>query len=138
MALAWRTFLKYEAPVCSPEGVGSFYRFVTSVDLEKMFLIGEYKAFGAFEDGKIVGISGVRSGNLLSILFVDGEHQHKGIATSLVVMAGRFIRDVNKKDRMMVYAATGAIGFYERLGFVKTGSMRQEAGIEITPMEVGI
>jgi GNAT superfamily N-acetyltransferase len=136
MALAWKTFLKFDAPLCQPEGVSSFYRFVTDETLEKMFLAGEYKAFGAFDGDEIVGVSGVRSGNFLSILFVDERYHRQGIATELVEIAAGYIRDVNKKKSVTVYAATGAIPFYLRVGFVQTEPMRQEAGMLFTPMRL--
>ncbi|MBR6328323.1 MAG: GNAT family N-acetyltransferase [Lachnospiraceae bacterium] len=134
MALAWRTFLRFEANDCEPEGVSSFYRFVTDDDLEKMFLIGEYKAFGAFDGDRIVGISGVRSTNFLSILFVDEAYHRRGIATALVEAAAEYICDEKKKNEMTVYAAMNAVGFYLRLGFSATGEKRSEAGITFLPM----
>ena len=138
MALSWRTFLKFEAGDYEPEGVSSFYRFVTDRDLEKMFLIGEYKAFGAFDGDAIVGVAGVRSINFLSILFVDEHYHRKGIATSLVGAAAEYICDEMKRDEMKVYAAPYALGFYERLGFYPTGPEKREAGMRFVPMTLKI
>ncbi len=138
MGLAWRTFLKYDAKSCDRDGINSFFRFVTDADLEKMFLIGEYKAFGAFEDGEIVGVSGVRSGNFLSILFVDEKYHRRGIGTRLVAAAAQYIYDENHRNTMLVYSARGATEFYHRLGFVDIDSERHEAGMFFIPMELKI
>lgn len=136
MALAWKTFLRFEASDYEPEGVKAFYRFVTDSDLEKMFLLGEYIAYGAFDKDKIVGIAGLRSGNFLSILFVDEEYHHRGLATALVGELSEYVRQERGKSRMLVYAAPYAIGFYHRIGFIDIGEMRYECGMHYIPMEL--
>ncbi len=138
MALSWRTFLKFEAPDYEPEGVSSFYRFVTDRDLEKMFLVGEYKAFGAFDGEKLVGVAGIRSINFLSILFVDEAYHRRGIATALVEAAAEYICDERNRNEMKVYAAPYALGFYKRLGFYPTGEEKHEAGMRFVPMSLQI
>ncbi len=134
MHLAWTSFLKFEAANCEPEGVKAFYRFVTDTDLEKMFLLGEYKAFGAFEDERIVGIAGVRSINFLSILFVDEAYQRRHIATDLLAMVVEHVSTNTSKKEIKVYAALPAVKFYEKLGFMKLADVRSDCGITYLPM----
>ena len=43
MALAWKTFLKYEAGDYTEEGVRSFQDFITDTMLYRMFLLGSYE-----------------------------------------------------------------------------------------------
>ena len=40
MAIAWKTFLEFEADIYTKEGVKSFYDFIYDPLLEKMFLLG--------------------------------------------------------------------------------------------------
>ena len=40
MALAWKTFLRFEADVYSPEGVKHFEDFITDTTLHRMFIMG--------------------------------------------------------------------------------------------------
>ena len=42
MAVAYRTFRKFEADVYTPEGVRNFVDFISDNGLYKMFLIDEY------------------------------------------------------------------------------------------------
>ena len=46
MALAWRTFQRFEAHEDSPEGVKNFLDFISDNTLRKMFMIGEYHFLG--------------------------------------------------------------------------------------------
>ena len=43
MSLAWRTFLRFEADVYSPEGVRNFENFITDSTLYRMFVVGSYQ-----------------------------------------------------------------------------------------------
>ena len=138
MHLAWTSFLKSEAANCAPEGVKAFYRFVTDTDLEKMFLLGEYKAFGAFDGDRIIGVAGVRSINFLSILFVDEEYHHRHIATDLVAMVVEHISTGTHKKEVKVYSALPAVGFYRKLGFVQTEKVRSDSGVTYMPMVLTI
>jgi len=136
MALAWKTFLKYESEEYGPEGVANFYKFVTSPLLESLFLQGEYIAFGAFDGEEIVGICGLRSGTFLSILFVDERYHHRGIATSLVGFMVQYLTENMGSGTMTVHSSPYAVEFYHHLGFVDEGCQVQENGIIYTPMKL--
>ena len=45
MDLAWRTFLKFDAPDYPQEGIDNFREFVTDEVLKNMFHSGEYQLF---------------------------------------------------------------------------------------------
>ena len=47
MKLAWETFVKFDAPDYSVEGIGNFRNFVTDENLHKMFVAGHYQLFVA-------------------------------------------------------------------------------------------
>ncbi len=68
-------------------------------------------------DGEIAGFSGLSAGKL-DMLFVDAAYRGKGVGAALVAAAlARYPTltvDVNEQNPQ-------AVGFYERLGFVKTG-----------------
>lgn len=134
MALTWRTFLKFEANEYEPEGVKSFFKFITNSELEKMFLIGEYKVFGAFEKGKIVGIIGARGITHISLLFVDEEYHHQGIATKLVDTFIKSLQEEGRKGHITVNSSPYAVGFYHHIGFVDTNEAQKSEGIIYTPM----
>ncbi|MBO4617431.1 MAG: GNAT family N-acetyltransferase [Lachnospiraceae bacterium] len=133
MELAWRTFLKFEAPEYSQEGTDKFLEFISGQELYKMFLCGEYKVLAARDDSKIVGVASLRTGNHISLLFVDEKYHRRGIATRLVAALQReFI--TGECVQMTVNAAPYAVGFYEKLGFIKTDDFKTADGITYLPM----
>ena len=56
MNLAWKTFVRFDAPDYSQEGIKNFRNFVTDEMLRKMFLAGHYQLFVAIDRGKYVGM----------------------------------------------------------------------------------
>ena len=97
MQLAWDTFLIYEAPDYSVKGVYNFKSFVRDPLLKKMFTYGEYIAIGAFVDKRMVGIIGVRNTNHVSLLFVDRDYHHQGIASALLKTVFSYVKTEDQK-----------------------------------------
>ena len=56
MELAWRTFLVFEGPEYSQEGIDNFLKFISEERLFQMFLIGDFKLAVAKKDEMIVGV----------------------------------------------------------------------------------
>ena len=135
MRLAWDTFLIFVAPDYSLRGVYNFKNFVRDPLLKKMFTYGEYIAIGAFIDERIVGILGVRNSNHISLLFVDRDHHHMGIATSLLK---KYVTSAAKDGitHVTVNASPYAIGFYHKKGFVDVNGEVEKDGIRFTPMRM--
>lgn len=133
MTLCWKTFLEFEADDYSPEGVKNFFDFITSTQIEDMFLNGSYKAVAAFDGEKIVGFLGFRNINHISLLFVDAEYHRQGIATMLIEFLVDYLLGI-KKDYTTVYSSPYAVGFYHRLGFNDTDEEQHKDGIIYTPM----
>ena len=135
MRLAWDTFLIFEAPDYSLRGVYNFKNFIRDPLLKKMHTYGEYIAIGAFMDERIVGILGVRNVNHVSLLFVDRDHHHQGIATSLMES---FFKDARKEGitHVTVNASPYAIGFYHKIGFMDVSKEVEKDGIRFTPMRM--
>lgn len=137
MQLAWDTFMVFEAPEYEPEGVKNFHAFVKGRELKQLFLLGEYDAYGAYIDGIMVGILGVRKRNHISLLFVDAEYHRKGIASALIDYA--FLEAKNRGIReMTVNSSPYAVGFYHKLGFTDVESELSTDGIRYTPMKISI
>lgn len=135
MALAWRVFKKYEAPVYPKRGVESFLEFITDNGLYRMFTIGEYHMWIALDGDRIVGLASMRMRHHLSLLFVDGEYHRMGIGTSLMHEIFAYIKEVEKQDFCTVNAAPYGVPFYESLGFYKTGDEEVSDGMIIVPMK---
>ena len=135
MELAFKVFLKYEAMEYGEEGIRSFAEFVTDEFLKKMFLLGEYHLFVAVAEGKIVGLISLRSGNHISLLFVDEAYHRRGIGRALVRYLQEYMLQNTKHTTITVNASPYGIPFYHQLGFHDTGAKTTKEGIIYTPME---
>lgn len=136
MRIAWDTFLIYEAPVYSKEGIQAFKNFVRDPILKNLFVEGKYRVLGAFCNGLMVGVIGVRNETHLSLLFVDSEYHRRGIARNLVQNMFRQIYKEYGKREMTVNSSPYAVGFYHKLGFIDTDIELTTDGIRYTPMKV--
>ncbi len=136
MQLAWDTFLVYEAPEYSAEGVKNFHDFVKGDELRNMFVLGEYRAWAAYDEQDVlVGILGIRKHWHISLLFVEPRLHHQGIATSLLKSV--FAEAVGQGvDTMTVNSSPYAVPFYHKLGFTDLDHERTTDGIRYTPMSI--
>ena len=135
MELAYKVFLKYEAMEYGEEGISSFAEFITDEALKKMFLIGEYLLLVALDGEKIVGLISLRSGNHISLLFVDEEYHRRGIGSALVQSLQEYLLKNTRYEKMTVFASPYGVPFYHRIGFRDTGKETKRDGIIFTPME---
>lgn len=135
MNLAWDTFILYEAPEYSKEGITSFRNFVRDPILKNLFIEGKYNVLAAFNNNIIVGIIGVRNETHISLLFVDSEYHKKGIARRLVEKTFERTYEKYGKREMTVNSSPYAVGFYHKMGFVDTDIEQTTDGIRYTPMK---
>lgn len=133
MELAFRVFLKYEAPDYGKAGTDAFARFITDEMLKKLFIAGHFKLYLAFYEGEMIGLIAMRNTNHVSLLFVEGSHHHQKVGSQLV----EYVRKNMEKegiDFMTVNAAPYATEFYHKMGFVDQDGIKEEDGITYTPM----
>ncbi len=135
MALAWRTFVKFEADVYSPEGVKNFENFITDSTLYRMFVLGTYQLFVALDGKKIVGMLTLRGGTHISLLFVDEKYHRRGIGRALMQYLSNYLLTELQASRVTVNSSPYGVGFYHRLGFRDLRPQEKKDGIIYTPME---
>ena len=134
MQLAWDTFLVYEAPEYAPEGVKNFHEFVKGNELRNLFVLGEYRAWGAFdEEDTIVGILGIRKHWHISLLFTESRLHHQGIATKLLKTAFEEALSEGVSE-LTVNSSPYAVEFYHKMGFTDLDHEKTTDGIRYTPM----
>lgn len=136
MALAWKTFLEFEAEDYAPEGIRSFEDFITDNTLHRMFIMGAYQMFVALDGSKMAGMITVRSNSHISLLFVDKEYHMRGIGRALMEGLCGYLRTELNIRRVTVNAAPFGTGFYHRLGFTDIQPEQTSSGIRYTPMEL--
>lgn len=135
MLLAWRTFLRFEADVYSPEGVRNFENFITDSTLYRMFVVGSYQLFVALDGKRIVGMLTLRGGTHISLLFVDEEYHRKGIGRALMQYLSNYLLTEMQIFRVTVNASPYGVEFYHKLGFRDLRPQEKKDGIIYTPME---
>ena len=133
--LVWKTFMEFEAPDYSDEGIINFKDFLTDGMIYRMFLDGNYPMFVAEDDGKIVGVVSVRNRNRISLLFVDAAYHKQGIGSALVERMNRYLKEEKRELYVTVMAAPYAVDFYRTIGFHACAPEEQFAGIRVTSME---
>ncbi len=135
MALAWKTFLQFEADCYTPEGIRNFEDFITDTTLYKMFVMGSYQMFVALDGKKIVGMITLRNNSHISLLFVDGRYHRQGIGRALVEHLREYLLSETGIYRVTVNAAPYGVAFYHKIGFRDLRPEERKGGIIYTPME---
>jgi len=133
MALAWRTFQRFESHEYSPEGIKNFLDFISDNALRKMFMIHEYHLWVALDGNQIIGLISLRSGKHISLLFVDEKYHKQGVGRALMEELWSYLRE-KKVPFCTVNSSPYAVEFYHRLGFYDLSAEKVEAGMRITPM----
>ena len=134
--LAFKVFLKFEAKEYGREGTDSFAEFLTNTSLLKLFRAGKYVVYVAMIGDEIIGISSVRSGNHLSLLFVDERYHRQGIGGQLIKAIQNYLLENTQYQTMTVNASPYGVPFYLNAGFKATGEETVLDGIIYTPMEL--
>lgn len=135
IALAWRTFLKFEAKDYGQEGIDSFRDFLTDAMMHRMFLMGEYPVFVALDGEEHVGMISLRNKKHISLLFVEERYQRRGIGRKLIENLEKYIKMEYMETKITVNAAPYAVGFYHQIGFEDVAPQLSKDGIIYTPME---
>ena len=138
MKLAWETFIKFDAPDYSQEGIQNFRNFVNDEMLRKMFLAGQYQLIVAVDNGQIIGMISLRDKKHISLLFVDERYHNNGVGSALIKYASKYVRDEEGVDHLTVNASPYAVRFYRKRGFRERGPETTADGIRFTPMERSI
>ncbi len=100
-----------------------------------MFMLGVYQLFGAFDNGRMVGMLSLRAETHISLLFVDGKYHRRGIGRGLIEYVSQYVLTEEGHGSITVNAAPYATGFYHRMGFVDTDTEQACDGIRYTPMK---
>ena len=126
------TFMKFEAPDYSKQGIESFFKFV-NYETIKVNLSKNMKMYVAKVNEKIVGVIGYRDNSHINLLFVLEEYQYNGIAKALYNLVLENCKNANTK-RITVNSSPYAHNVYLKLGFIDDNQMQEVDGIKFYPM----
>ena len=135
MELAWKTFLRFEADIYTPEGVRNFQNFITDSTLYRMFVMGTYQLFVALDGKRIVGMITLRDSTHISLLFVDASYHRQGIGRALVKHLTDYLLTEAGANHVTVNSSPYGVGFYHKMGFRDIRPEESRDGITYTPME---
>lgn len=133
--MVWKTFMEFEAPDYSEEGILNFRDFLNDGVIHRMFLEGNYPMLVALDGDRIVGAISVRNRNRISLLFVDAAYHKRGIGRALVDRMNRYLKEEKQEVYVSVMSAPYAVNFYRNLGFHACTPEEHFAGIRVTSME---
>ncbi len=125
--LIWETFLKFEAPDYSSEGVKSFQEFIENRDI-----LSKTEFFGAYENDNLKGVIAVRNGRKhICCFFVKEQFQRQGIGRKL----WEYLKNNSPHNIITVNSSPYAVPVYHKLGFADTDTEQLRDGIRYTPMQ---
>lgn len=127
ISLIWNTFLEFEAPDYSTQGVETFHDFIFN---ERIFESIEF--FGAFEDNDLNGVIASRNERRhICCFFVPAIYQRQGIGKSL----WEHLRDASSASTITVNSSPFAVPIYHKLGFEDITTEQLTDGMRYTPMQ---
>ncbi len=137
LQFVWEVYARTEAHARSDEAIQDF---LSKIDFEYSALRmgeGRLRFWGAFSEGKLLGVCAFSGLNRVHLLYVDPRAQGQGLATRLLKRA---VFDSKRHDdnlpRIMVEAPDTAVGFFGKLGFVPLGRPEEDCGVLYTVMEL--
>lgn len=137
LELAMEVFLEFEAPDYGPEGVETFKQFIGDERLIQGFKRGTAPMYAAFDNGKIIGVIGMRENRThINLAFVKKEYHRRGIATEIFRFLLHDLRRENPSlSEITLNSSPYGLPFYRHLGFIPQSEELEEDGIRYTPMK---
>lgn len=123
--LVWKTFLEYEAPDYTQEGIDEFKKTIYDDDWRK-----QRKFIGSFKNNNIIGMMATKNSNHIALFFVDGKYHKMGIGRKLYQYAVKH----NNTEYFTVNSSPYAHEVYKHLGFVDTDVRQSVNGLIFYPM----
>lgn len=133
MELVWQTFLLFEAPDYSEQGIHEFQEFIDVRTMKKRIADNRLIVWGFYENSELAGVIAAKDTTHISLLFVAEKHQRKGIARKLHATVVDYCVTNGSKE-ITVNSSPYAVTVYQRLGFIATSSEQEVNGIRFTPM----
>ena len=125
ISLIWSTFLEFEAPDYSEQGVNTFHDFIFNEDIFE-----NIEFFGAFEDNDLRGVIASRNERKhICCFFVPAIHQRHGIGKQL----WEYLKTSSDASTITVNSSPFAIPVYHKLGFKDTNVEQLTDGMRYTP-----
>ncbi len=137
--LVVRVFTESVAPLYSPEGVQEFLTYAAHPSHLRERLGANRFVLVAELQGRIVGAVEVRNCDHISLFFIDGKSQRKGIGRELWCQAlDTCLANRPEVNKITVHSSPNAVEAYQRLGFQAEGPEQIVNGIRFVPMAFAV
>lgn len=137
--LVWQVFQEYDREDYEDMGIRTFEHFISRENMERMMDAGELVFFGAYEENILVGVIAMRDGFHISLLFVRGEYQRRGIAKCLIRRGvAHCLEETNPPQHITVNASPKGRRAYEAMGFYPLTGEQKKEGMRFTPMRIDL
>lgn len=130
-AICMASFSSSVAGGLSGEGVSTFAKIV-SRDALRDRMKADNTILVAERHGRIEGVVELKEGRHISMLFVEPEHQGKGVGRQLLASVLGYAR----ADKVTVRASLPSVPVYEKCGFASIGDISESAGLVYQSMEI--
>ena len=125
--LIWQTFLQFEAPDYSEEGVKSFQEFIENKEIVKTL-----EFWGAYDEERLKGVIATNENRKhICCFFVKAQYQRQGIGRKL----WNFLRENSSSKTITVISNPYAVPVLLKLGFLDTETEKLTSGIRYIPMK---
>ena len=125
--LIWTTFLQFDAPDYSEEGIQSFKDFI-----ENKEIISTLEFWGAYDGPKVKGVIATNENRKhICCFFVKAEYHRQGIGRKL----WEYLLKNRQNEIITVHSSPYAVPVYHKLGFVDTDTEQLSDGMRYTPMK---
>ena len=125
--LIWTTFLQFDAPDYSEEGIQSFKDFI-----ENKEIISTLEFWGAYDGPKVKGVIATNENRKhICCFFVKAEYHRQGIGRKL----WEYLLKNSQNEIITVHSSPYAVPVYHKLGFVDTNTEQLSDGMRYTPMK---
>lgn len=134
LSLALEVFMQFEAPDYKPEGVETFKRdIIENEEFISKCRSGACPIYAAFDNGKIIGLIGMRESRThINLMFTKKEYHRQGVATAVF----KYLLQNNPGlSEITLNSSPYGLPFYLKLGFVPQSEELEQDGIRYTPMK---
>ena len=135
--LATEVFLEFEAPDYQPEGVEVFRQFIENDEFILKCQNGVCPIYAAFDEGKMVGMMGMRQDRAhITLAFTRKEYHRRGVATSIFrfLLEDVLQNNPSLKEITLNSSPYGKL-FYLHIGFLPLSEEKEMGGVRFTPMK---
>lgn len=127
IALIWTTFLQFEAPDYSREGVQSFRDFIQNEEIVKSL-----EFWGAYDNKELKGVIAANDTRKhICCFFVKAQYHGQGIGRKL----WEYLLENSQNQTFTVNSSPYAVPVYHKLGFIDIDTEQLSDGIRYTPMK---